>query len=55
MKITKEHLRKIFKKYMIQENLGFVSLNASISADKRNVKLSIVEEEEDVDDSYLYN
>ena len=55
MKITKEHLKAILKKYMIENKLGYVSMEVSLSIDQSKVIMAITEEEEDIDDSYLYN
>lgn len=49
MAITKDNIREVLKRYMIQNNLGYVSLEASLSMDKQRVLLSITEDEDDND------
>lgn len=56
MAITKANIREVLKRYMIQNNLGFIELQASLSMNKSKVIMSITEDEdEEIDDSYLYN
>lgn len=40
-------LKEAFREYLISENLGFISVDASLSANKKNVLLAIIEEDDD--------
>ena len=53
MEITKAHIKVILKKYMLQNNIGFAHIDASISMDKKKVLMVISEEPEE--NNYLYN
>lgn len=44
--VTKEYIRKVLKKYMLDNNLGFVSVSASMNIAKTNVVMNLIEEEE---------
>ena len=47
MKITKKHLKQILKKYMLENNLGYMSMEVSMSMNKQNVLMSLTEDEDD--------
>lgn len=44
--VTKEYIRKVFQKYMKDNNLGYMHVNATMNMSKTNVKMSFLEEEE---------
>jgi len=43
MEITKNHLKQILKRYMIQHDIDFVNIKSSLSYDKENIKIVINE------------
>lgn len=45
-KVTKEYIRKVLQRYMLDNNLGYMHVNASMNISKTNVKMSMTEEEE---------
>lgn len=47
----REKLKEAFKEFMLSENLDFISVDASLSVNKRNVYLAIIEEYDDDDDN----
>lgn len=53
MKITEANLRDIILEFMLQEKLGFMSLEASVNSTRTGIKLSINKEDED--EQYLLN
>jgi len=55
MAITKQNIKEVLKRYMKQNNLGYVSIEASLSMDGNNVVLCITEEEDDIDDKLYLN
>ena len=53
--ITKKNIKEVLKRYMIQNNLGYLELSASLSMDNSKVIMCITEEEDDIDDKLLLN
>ena len=49
----REELKQAFKNFMLSENLDFISVDASLSANKKNVLLAIIEEDYE-DDSDVF-
>lgn len=53
--MTKQELKVVIKKYMKANNLGYVSLEASMSMSGDKVIMNINEEEDDVNDKFRWN
>ena len=45
MIITQEHLKQIMRRYMIQNDLDFISIKASLNYAKDDVVISFIEDE----------
>lgn len=55
MEINKKHIRKVLKDYMLQNNLGYLELSASLSMDQQKIIMSLTEEEDDINDAFRWN
>lgn len=53
MAITKQNIREVLKRYMVQNNLGYIEISASLSVDNSKVIMVVTEEEDDIDDFSL--
>jgi homospermidine synthase len=47
MAITKSNIREVLKRYMVQNGLGYISIDASLSMDSSRVIMAITEDIED--------
>lgn len=55
MATTKKDLKKTLYQYMIDNDLGFVSIEASMSMNKSKVIVALTEEEDDINDRFYLN
>ena len=52
MSITKANIKEVLKRYMKQNDLGYMDISASLSMDRSKVIMVITEEEEDADEIF---
>lgn len=54
MTVEERHIKELVRRYMLQQNLGYMHINASIGFTKE-IKISIVEEIDESNNPYNYN